>query len=126
MGARFCPPSQRSPSPTASRVHLTVSVSTSNALINHMDTLIHKAIPVPTPDGRAMVAVIYFQPHRQQWATDQPGKSTWKSVRPSNILAVVDLALHYGQLYANTRFRVVYVFLELHGLGSASPKSSCP
>lgn len=93
-----------------------------DGLIHHDDSLIHKAVPVPTPGGGAMVVVIYFQQHhRHQWATARPGDSTWKSVKPSSIPAVVDLALHRGQLYANTRYGMVYVFPELHGLGSASP-----
>ncbi|XP_020194912.1 uncharacterized protein [Aegilops tauschii subsp. strangulata] len=93
-----------------------------DGLIHHNDSLIRKAVPVPTPGGGAMVIVIYY-PDRygHQWATARPGDSTWKSVKQSSIPAVVDLALHRGLLYANTRFGLVYVFPELHGLSSASP-----
>ncbi|KAF7047467.1 hypothetical protein CFC21_056393 [Triticum aestivum] len=93
-----------------------------DGLIHREDTLIRKAVPVPTPGGGAMVIVIYYpEGHRHQWATARPGDSAWKSVKPSSIPAVVDLALHRGQLYANTLFGMVYVYPELHGLGSASP-----
>ncbi|XP_051178769.1 F-box protein KIB4-like [Lolium perenne] len=88
-----------------------------------VDGLIHKAIPVPTPDGGVLVVAIYRQPHhRNQWATARPGDGAWKSVKPSSIPAVVDLALHRGQLYANTHYGMVYVYPELCGLGSASPE----
>ncbi|KAE8786992.1 hypothetical protein D1007_39246 [Hordeum vulgare] len=93
-----------------------------DGLIHHNDSLIYKAVPVPTPGGGALVAVIYLLPHhRHQLATARPGDSTWKSVKLSSIPAMVDLALHRGQLYANTLVGMVYVFPELQGLGSASP-----
>jgi hypothetical protein len=70
-----------------------------------------------------LVVAIYRQPHhRNQWATARPGDGAWKSVKPSSIPAVVDVALHRGQLYANTRYGMVYVFPELRGMGSASPE----
>ncbi|KAK8444346.1 hypothetical protein SEVIR_9G120700v4 [Setaria viridis] len=85
--------------------------------------LIQKAVPVPTPDGGVMVVAIYRQlQHRNQWATARPGDRAWKSVAPTSIPAVVDVVVHRGQLYANTRYGMMYMFPELHGLGSASPE----
>ncbi|RLN40532.1 putative F-box protein [Panicum miliaceum] len=70
-----------------------------------------------------MVLAIYRQlHHRNQWATARPGDRAWKSVAPTSIPAVVDVVVHRGQLYANTRYGMMYVFPELHGLGSASPE----
>lgn len=113
---------ERTPAGLSVHVKRDPRVYSIDGLIHHENTLIHKAVPVPTPGGGVMVVVIYLQPrHRHQWATARPGDSTWKSVKPSSIPAVVDLALHRGQLYANTRFGMVYVFPELRGLGSASP-----
>uniref|UniRef100_A0A0D9VY11 DUF295 domain-containing protein n=1 Tax=Leersia perrieri TaxID=77586 RepID=A0A0D9VY11_9ORYZ len=91
--------------------------------VSRIDGLMHKAVPVPTPDGGILVVVIYRQvQHRNQWATARPGDRAWKSVKPASIPAVVDVAVHGGQLYANTRYGMVYAFPELRGLGSASPE----
>ncbi|BAH92335.1 putative F-box protein At1g65770 [Oryza sativa Japonica Group] len=91
--------------------------------VSRIDGLIHKAVPVPAPDGGLLVVVIYRQVHhRNQWATARPGDRAWKSVKPTSIPAVVDVAVHRGQLYANTRYGMVYAFPELRGLGSASPE----
>ncbi|PAN45445.1 hypothetical protein PAHAL_9G119800 [Panicum hallii] len=88
-----------------------------------VDALIQKAVPVPTPGGGVMVLAIYRQlHHRNQWATARPGDRSWKSVAPTSIPAVVDVVVHRGQLYANTRYGMMYVFPELHRLGSASPE----
>ncbi|GJN23576.1 hypothetical protein PR202_gb11238 [Eleusine coracana subsp. coracana] len=85
--------------------------------------MILKAVPVPTPGGGVLVVAIYRQHHhRNQWATARPGDSAWKSVTPTSIPAVIDVAVHGGQLYANTRFGMIYAFPELRGLGSASPE----
>ncbi|KQK13584.2 uncharacterized protein LOC100832284 [Brachypodium distachyon] len=112
--------------PLVDRVERTpagLSVHQQRAGVCCIDGLIHKAVPVPTPDGGILVVAIYRQPHhRNQWATARPGDNSWKSVKPTSIPAVVDLALHRGQLYANTRYGMVYVFPELRGLGSASPE----
>ncbi|TVU45458.1 hypothetical protein EJB05_04945, partial [Eragrostis curvula] len=86
-----------------------------------INALILKAVPVPTPGGGVLVVAIYRQ-HRNQWATARPGDSAWKSVAPTSIPAVVDVVVHKGQLYANTRYGMMYVFPELRGLGSASPE----
>ncbi|XP_048573203.1 putative F-box protein At1g65770 [Triticum urartu] len=113
---------ERTPAGLSVRLKRDPRVYSIDGLIHRDDTLIHKAVAVPTPGGGAMVIVIYSpHSHRHQWATARPGDSTWKSVKPSSIPAVVDLALHRGQLYANTLFGMVYVYPELHGLGSASP-----
>ncbi|KAF0910213.1 hypothetical protein E2562_001410 [Oryza meyeriana var. granulata] len=91
--------------------------------VSPIDGLIHKAVPVATPDGGLLVVVIYRQVHhRNQWATARPGDRVWKSVKPTSIPAVVDVAVHRGQLYANTPYGMVYAFPELRGLGSASPE----
>ncbi|KAG2535858.1 F-box protein SKIP23-like isoform X1 [Panicum virgatum] len=88
-----------------------------------VDALIQKAVPVPTPGGGVMVVAIYRQlQHRNQWATARPGDRAWKAVAPTSIPAVVDVVVHRGQLYANTRYGMMYVFPELHWLGSASPE----
>ncbi|KAK3149582.1 hypothetical protein QOZ80_3AG0219420 [Eleusine coracana subsp. coracana] len=85
--------------------------------------MILKAVPVPTPGGGVLVVAIYrHHHHRNQWATARPGDSAWKSVTPTSIPAVIDVVVHGGQLYANTRFGMMYAFPELRGLGSASPE----
>jgi hypothetical protein len=43
------------------------------------------------------------------------------SVMVSSIPAVVDMVVLQGQLYANTRYMMMYIFLELYDLGSAFP-----
>ncbi|XP_062209402.1 putative F-box protein At1g65770 [Phragmites australis] len=91
--------------------------------VARIDGLIHKTVPVPTPGGGVMVVAIYrHQQHRRQWATARPGDRAWKSVAPTSIPTVVDVVVHKGQLYANTRYGMMYVFPELRGLGSASPE----
>lgn len=88
-----------------------------------IDAVIQKAVPVPTPSGGVMVLAIYrYQHHRNQWATARPGDRAWKSVAPTSIPSVVDVVVHRGQLYANTRYGMMYVFPEIRGLGSASPE----
>ncbi|KAJ1293954.1 hypothetical protein BS78_01G109300 [Paspalum vaginatum] len=85
--------------------------------------VIQKAVPVPAPSGGVMVLAIYrHQHHRNQWATARPGDRAWKSVAPTSIPSVVDVVVHQGQLYANTRYGMMYVFPEIRGLGSASPE----
>uniref|UniRef100_J3LS18 KIB1-4 beta-propeller domain-containing protein n=1 Tax=Oryza brachyantha TaxID=4533 RepID=J3LS18_ORYBR len=84
--------------------------------ISRIDGLIHKAVPASTPNGGLLVH------HRNQWVTARPGDRVWKSVKPTSIPDVVDVAIHRGQLYANTRYGMVYAFPELRGLGSASPE----
>ena len=74
--------------------------------VGPVDALIQKAVPVPTPGGGVMVVSIYRQlHHRNQWATARPGDRAWKAVAPTSIPAVVDVVVHRGQLYANTRYR---------------------
>ncbi|KAF8681943.1 hypothetical protein HU200_045396 [Digitaria exilis] len=91
--------------------------------VSAVNVLIQKAVPVPTPCGGVMVLAILRQKNqRNQWATARPGDRAWKSVAPTSIPAVVDVVVHRGQLYANTRYGMMYVFPELHGLGSASPE----
>jgi hypothetical protein len=43
-------------------------------------------------------------------------------VSPTSIPSVVDVMVHKGQLYANTRYGMMYAFPELRSLGSASPE----
>nr|CAB3493528.1 unnamed protein product [Digitaria exilis] len=91
--------------------------------VSPVNVLIQKAVPVPTPGGGVMVLAILRQKNqRNQWATARPGDRAWKSVAPTSIPAVVDVVVHRAQLYANTRYGMMYVFPELHGLGSASPE----
>ncbi|CAN6309661.1 unnamed protein product [Urochloa humidicola] len=91
-------------------------------LVLSVGALILKAIPLPTPGGGVMVVAIYRQQQRNQWATARPGDRAWKSVAQTSIPSVVDMVVHRGQLYANTRYGMMYMFPELHGLGSASPE----
>jgi hypothetical protein len=88
-----------------------------------IDAVIQKAVPVPTPGGGVMVLAIYRQLNqRNQWATARPGDRAWKSVAPTSIPSVVDVVVHRGQLYANTRYGMMYVFPEVYDLNSAFPE----
>jgi hypothetical protein len=70
-----------------------------------------------------MVLAIYRQLNqRNQWATARPGDRAWKSVAPTSIPSVVDVVVHRGQLYANTRYGMMYVFPEVYDLNSAFPE----
>jgi hypothetical protein len=106
-----------------------VEMGPAGLLVHHrrgvgpIDGLILKAVPVPTPGGGVVVVAIYRQQHaRNQWATARPSDSAWKSVSPTSIPSVVDVMVHKGQLYANTRYGMMYAFPELRSLGSASPE----
>jgi hypothetical protein len=51
---------------------------------------------------------------QNQWATTWLGDHAWKSVAPTSVPNVIDMVVHERQLYANTRYRMMYVFPELH------------
>ncbi|BAS73011.1 Os01g0599300 [Oryza sativa Japonica Group] len=49
-----------------------------------------------------------------------------KSVKPTSMPAMVDVSVHRGQLYANTRYGMVYAFPSCAGWAPPRRRSSPP